>query len=448
MMGILAKDPQEKEALAHLVSKEGRPDMRALIDDTATYADVMQMFPSAHMPLEYAMDFVPAIKPRLYSIASASEMHPDHIHLCIVEEDWENSKGKRHGQSTWFVRNNTAGLQWGKTRGLVDAPAEPFGTVDPSEAPHIPVRVNPAVVHLPDSPKTPLIMVGLGTGMAPFRSFIQQRVVLRERGEEIGPMLLYFGARYEKTEYLYGDEIEAYHADGILTDLKKAFSRDQEHKIYAQHRIEEDPHLLYDYLIKQEGSFYLCGPAGNMPAQMREAVIGALEVAGGHSREESEQMVTDMQISGRCVRVCGAPAPVVVSDGARVEVRAMTPPPPRCRGVPPQVQRGGVVSALHLPAFRLRSCRPRGRLRSSSAGGTVPTRHNCPPPPCSSSLVACLHEVVLCVLVACPACDQLCDIACTARRLGSAGECRCRRSASSIARNCNVRECARPRPHA
>lgn len=299
MMGIIAEDPAEKEQLAHLVSKEGRGDMRKLIDDTVTYADVMQLFPSARMPLEYMMDFVPAIKPRLYSIASASEMHPDHIHLCIVEEDWENSKGPRHGQSTWFVRNNHAGIKWGHTVGLRDAPEEPFGTLDPSEAPQIPVRVNPAVVHLPDSPKTPLIMVGLGTGMAPFRAFIQQRAVLRSRGEEVGPMLLYFGARYEKTEYLYGDEIEAYHADGLLTDLKKAFSRDQEHKIYAQHRIEEDPHLLYDYLIKQEGSFYLCGPAGNMPAQMRTAVINALQIAGGHSEEESEKMVTDMQINGR-----------------------------------------------------------------------------------------------------------------------------------------------------
>merc|ERR1711939_681356 len=87
--------------------------------------------------------------------------------------------------------------------------------------------------------------MGLGTGIAPFRAFIQQRAAWRDQGKNVGPMLLYFGARYEATEYLFGDEIEQYHKDGVLTHLKKAFSRDQEEKIYAQHRIAEDPHLLY-----------------------------------------------------------------------------------------------------------------------------------------------------------------------------------------------------------
>lgn len=84
------------------------------------------------------------------------------------------------------------------------------GSIAQDAAPMIPVRVAPAVVHLPDDPTTPLVMVGLGTGMAPFRAFIQQRKILAEQGEEVGPMLLYFGARFEKTEYLYGDEIDGY----------------------------------------------------------------------------------------------------------------------------------------------------------------------------------------------------------------------------------------------
>lgn len=124
----------------------------------------------------------------------------------------------------------------------------PFNTIA-GGGPLVPCRISPAVVHLPESPKTPLVMVGLGTGMAPFRSFIQKRVMQQKAGEEIGDMLLYFGARYEATEYLYGDEIESYKADGILTHLKKAFSRDQKEKIYAQHRIEEDPELFYDYMV-------------------------------------------------------------------------------------------------------------------------------------------------------------------------------------------------------
>ena len=142
-------------------------------------------------------------------------------------------------------------------------------------------------------------MVGLGTGMAPFRSFIQQRVMQKAAGEEVGEMLLYFGARYEATEFLYGDEIRAYHDDGILNHLKTAFSRDQEEKIYAQHRIAEDPELLYDYMVNKDAAIYLCGPAGNMPKQMKDAVVDAIAKVGGMPREQAVATVTDWQIKGK-----------------------------------------------------------------------------------------------------------------------------------------------------
>lgn len=142
-------------------------------------------------------------------------------------------------------------------------------------------------------------MVGLGTGLAPFRSFIQQRIMQKKEGQEIGDMMLYFGARYEKTEFLYGDEMEAYLADGTLTHIKKAFSRDQPEKIYAQTRIAEDPELLYDYMVNKDASFYLCGPAGNMPAQMKTAVVDAMAKVGKMPRESAEAMVTEWQIKGK-----------------------------------------------------------------------------------------------------------------------------------------------------
>merc|ERR1711981_487785 len=99
-------------------------------------------------------------------------------------------------------------------------------------------------------------MAGLGTGVAPFRAFIQQRICQRDAGIDVGEMLLYFGARYEQTEFLYKDEFYAYHEDGVLNELKLAFSRDQPEKIYVQHRIDEDQELLYKYMVEMEGSFY------------------------------------------------------------------------------------------------------------------------------------------------------------------------------------------------
>jgi len=296
----LVKDEKERTYLEHLISKDGKDEMRGLVKETTNYADLLKLFPSAKVPVEYLIDFIPNIKPRLYSIASAPEMFPDVIQLCVVQEDWTLKSGEeRHGQSTWFVRNQAPNLQWGTYKGKRTEPESPYGTITPALAPKIPVRVNPAVVHIPDDPMTPLIMVGLGTGMAPFRAFIQQRKVWKDQGTPVGPMLLYFGARFEKTEYLYGAEIEQYHKDGYLTYLKKAFSRDQKEKIYAQHRIDEDPELLYDMLITKKGSFYLCGPAGGMPVQMKEAVIRAVAKVGRVSTEEATKIVTDLQIGGR-----------------------------------------------------------------------------------------------------------------------------------------------------
>jgi sulfite reductase (NADPH) flavoprotein alpha-component len=227
-------------------------------------------------------------------------MHPDHIHTCIVEEDWQKKDGTmRRGQSTWFLRNQAPSQQWGTVRQLKDKPEPPFGTLTDGTAPLIPCRVNPAVVHLPEDPRTPLVMVGLGTGLAPFRSFLQQRIMQKAAGHEVGDTLLYFGARYEKTEFMYGDEIEAWVADGSLTHLKKAFSRDQPEKIYAQTRIAEDPELLYDYMVNKDAAFYLCGPAGNMPAQMKAAVSEAIAKCGKMPLEQAEATVTDWQIKGK-----------------------------------------------------------------------------------------------------------------------------------------------------
>jgi len=298
MLSLLAEKPEERERLEFLISKEGKSDMRALVKDTVTHADVMKMFPSARVPIEYLLDYVPSIKPRLYSIGSASEMYPNHIHLGIVEEDWKNSHGEmRRGQSTWFLRNQTPGMKWGHTMQLKNDAEAPFANVE--NPPLMPVRVNPAVVHLPEDPKTPLVMVGLGTGFVPFRSFIQQRVVLKSRGIETGDMVLYFGARFKATEFLYGDEIEAYEADGTITHLRCAFSRDQAEKVYAQHLIDREPELLYDYMMNRGASFYLCGPAGNMPAQMKESVINAIAKVGKMEHSEAVKLVTQWQIEGR-----------------------------------------------------------------------------------------------------------------------------------------------------
>ena len=278
MLEIAATDEAEKKELEFILTKEGQSMYQENIKETTHYADLLKKYPSAKVKLDTLVDYVPRIKPRLYSIASSSEMHPGTLELCIVKDDWTTPSGKlRNGLCTRYLTD----LGLGKEPDLVAS------------------RINAAGINIPDDHRAPFVMVGLGTGLAPFRAFIEDREVAKTRGETVGPMALFFGARYKRTDFTYGDELEDYNARGTLTLLSNAFSRDQEHKIYVQNRIAEHPEIIYDYLHKKKGFFYLCGPAGNVPPAVRKAVVDSFVSVGGHSPEEAEKLVTDMQIEGR-----------------------------------------------------------------------------------------------------------------------------------------------------
>ena len=279
-LAIACKDEGEKAEIEFLLSKEGKPKLQELQKETATFADLMKMFPSSKLSLEYLVDHVPRIKPRLYSIASSTEMHPDQVHLCIVKEDWNTPSGKyRHGMTTRYLAKQS---QDGRTD-LVAG------------------KMNAAGINWPDTHAFPCVMVGLGTGIAPLRAMVEDRQMAISRGEPAGEMALIFGARHKRTDYTYGDELEDYHANGkgVLTNLITAFSRDQKDKIYVQNRISENPEIMYDMLFKKKGYFYLCGPAGNVPPSVRQAVCDSAVKCGGVTPEEADKLVTQMQIEGR-----------------------------------------------------------------------------------------------------------------------------------------------------
>lgn len=128
---------------------------------------------------------------------------------------------------------------------------------------------------MPPNPKQPIILAGLGTGAAPFRAFFQHLALLASQGQEIGPVYYYFGSRHQASEYLYGEEIEAFILDGIITRAGLAFSRDGAKKVYIQHKMLEDSEALAQMLHDDEGVFYLCGPTWPVP-DVYEALVNAL----------------------------------------------------------------------------------------------------------------------------------------------------------------------------
>jgi sulfite reductase (NADPH) flavoprotein alpha-component len=267
-LATFATDPKEREQLLFLVSPEGKEDFKKRVDDTVTYEDLLREFTSAKPSVEALAQIIVPIKPRHYSIASSQKMFNNAVHLLIVAVDWETKAGKkRYGQCTRYLTNLKVGD-------------------------NVTVSIKPSVMKLPPLDTQPVIMAGLGTGMAPFRAFIQERYMAKLAGKKVGPVVLYFGSRHRSMEYLYGEELEAYHADGVLSHMGLAFSRDQKEKIYIQHKMKEDAEMLNEYLMNQKGHFYLCGPTWPVP-DVKDAVVHGLTKYGGVDAAKASALIEE-----------------------------------------------------------------------------------------------------------------------------------------------------------
>ena len=242
--------------------------------DTITFADVLLEFSSAHPSFHDIVRIVSPMKRREYSIASSQKVTPNSVSLLIVTVNWVDSKGRdRFGQATRYLNHLAVG-----------AP--------------VTVSIKPSVMKLPPKTTQPIIMAGLGTGLAPFRAFVQERAWQKTQGHEIGDVFLYMGARHQREEYLYGEEWEAYQDAGIITLLGCAFSRDQSRKIYIQDRMRETLADIRRAYLRANGAFYLCGPTWPVPdvtSVLEEAVEVEAKAGGGKrdGRKEIERLKDD-----------------------------------------------------------------------------------------------------------------------------------------------------------
>ncbi|KAI4200035.1 MAG: hypothetical protein LQ346_002466 [Caloplaca aetnensis] len=237
-----ADDASEKHALQALGGPEGATEFKRRAEvDTVTYADILLEFSSAHPSFHDIVRIVSPMKRREYSIASCQKVTPNSVALMIVVVGWVDPKGRdRFGQATRFLNKLKVG-----------AP--------------VTVSIKPSVMKLPPKSTQPLIMAGLGTGLAPFRAFVQHRAWEKAQGKEIGSVLLYMGSRHQREEYCYGEEWEAYQDAGVITLLGRAFSRDQPQKIYIQDRMRQTMGDIIQAYLKEDGAFYLCGPTWPVP---------------------------------------------------------------------------------------------------------------------------------------------------------------------------------------
>ena len=236
--------------------------------------DLLSDFPVAGMTAGDFCSVLRKITPRLYSIASSPLAHPGEVHLTIAVLRYQSHGRDREGVCSTYA-------------------AERVGVGE----------TMPVFLHhdkhfkLPEDGNTPIIMVGPGTGIAPFRAFVEERAATGADGRS----WLFFGDRNRETDFLYGEEFERYHADGKLTRIDLAFSRDQEEKVYVQHRMLENGAELYAWL-NDGAMFYVCGDASRMAGDVHEALITIAEREGGQSREAAEAWLKQLQDDRRYLR--------------------------------------------------------------------------------------------------------------------------------------------------
>ncbi|KAN0039375.1 hypothetical protein ACTA71_001569 [Dictyostelium dimigraforme] len=264
LLSHFVNNPMEKERLEFFSSTEGQDDLRTYNQkEKRNFIDVLKEFPSIEIPFEYLFDLIPPIKPRPFSISSSSLLNPNTIHLTVGINTY----------TTPFRRLFRTGLcsQYFTFLNLNDNEND-----NNNNNYIVPIFIKESGAKLPKSNETPIIMVGPGTGCAIFRSFMQERLYLKNNEEEkLGDALFYFGCRSESKDYYYRDEFESNLENGIISKLSVAFSRDGKDgkKVYVQQYIENDSDLIWDIINNRNGYFYISGSSGRMPKDVKQSLL-------------------------------------------------------------------------------------------------------------------------------------------------------------------------------
>ena len=262
----------DSPSLAGLLRPERDADLRAYLEGR-DLVDVVRDFGLRGVPAREIVGALRRLPPRLYSIASANSASPDEAHITVRLLEYEAHGRTRRGVCSSYV----AERQPGETLGVF-------------------VQSNPNF-RLPADPATPVIMIGAGTGVAPFRAFLQERAETGARG----PNWLFFGDRHFRTDFLYQTDWQRLMQQGVLTRMDVAFSRDRAEKVYVQHRLAEHGREVHAWLA-QGACVYVCGDEKRMAPDVHEALAAIVMRHGGVDREGAEAILGEMRQQRRYQR--------------------------------------------------------------------------------------------------------------------------------------------------
>lgn len=265
-------------------ARSGSPFLRSLVeaDDREHYdrfcwgrelVDLVIDHPADFADSEEFVSILRPLQPRLYSIASSPKAHPGEVHLCVSVVAYRTHGRERGGICSSFLADRLDGVK-----------------------PGVYVHSNPAF-RLPADAATPVIMVGPGTGIAPFRAFLEERAAASASGKN----WLFFGNPHRETDFLYEDELTAWHQCGLLTRLDTAWSRDQKEKIYVQHLMLQHGAELWKW-IEAGAAFYVCGDASRMAKDVDAALHEIAKTHGKLDTRGAEDAIAELKKQRRYLR--------------------------------------------------------------------------------------------------------------------------------------------------
>ncbi|CAN3356823.1 NADPH--cytochrome P450 reductase [Diutina catenulata] len=251
------------------------------------------------IPFNFLIESIPHLQPRYYSISSSSLADKTNIGITAVVE-WEKEADGRvvTGVATNLLKNIE--VEKNKTGGSLVAHYDLAGPREKFSKFKLPVHVRRSTFKLPSNPQVPVIMIGPGTGVAPFRGFIRDRVQLKEQGQSPGKMLLFYGCRKEKEDYLYREEWPNY-ANKLDSNLQvyTAFSRDDpSNKVYVQDRLLEQAETINKLL--EDGAFiYVCGDASKMARDVQSTLGKIISNQRSISEEKGAELISSYKVQNR-----------------------------------------------------------------------------------------------------------------------------------------------------
>lgn len=280
-----ASDTKEAEYLQLLSSnsEEGKKEYHNFVTSKSrNVLEVLEELKSVNVPLDHFLELMPRLQPRYYSIASSSQIHNDSVHIVVAVVRYKTELGTvKHGLASSYLERIRSG-------------EKAF------------IYVRKSHFHLPKDPQTPVLMIGPGTGIAPFIGFLQQRQAMLKKGMQLGEAHLYFGCRKRTEDFIYEEELKLAEKDGAITKLHVAFSREQKDKVYVQHLLKQNGKEVWN-LINNHGHIFICGDAKYMAKEVEDTLVKIVHEHGSKELEEAKAYIEKMQADGRYQKDVWAP---------------------------------------------------------------------------------------------------------------------------------------------